>query len=113
MAHDENTAGASIEQHYFLADANYNVTAVVDGSGGVLERYNYTPYGNADVLDADFAADADGISDIGNTTCILGGSGTRRPACSSTATATTLATSEDGLPAIRLGMTEDTTYTGT
>jgi RHS repeat-associated protein len=33
----------------------------------VLERYNYTPYGTPTVLDANFAADADQISDIGNT----------------------------------------------
>jgi RHS repeat-associated protein len=40
---------------------------VVNASGTVLERYNYTPYGTPTVLDANFAADGDQISDIGNT----------------------------------------------
>jgi RHS repeat-associated protein len=43
------------------------VTAVVDHSGHTQERYAYSPYGKVTVLDANFAVDADGISDIGNT----------------------------------------------
>jgi RHS repeat-associated protein len=50
------------------SDANYNVTAAVDDStDAVVERYNYTPYGTPTVLDANFAADSDQVSDIGNT----------------------------------------------
>ena len=30
---------------YYLGDANYNVTALVNSSGTVVERYSYTPYG--------------------------------------------------------------------
>ena len=30
---------------YYLADANYNVTTLIDEGGTVLERYTYTPYG--------------------------------------------------------------------
>ena len=53
--------------HVFLFDANYNVTAsVLDSTHAVDERYAYTPYGEVTVLDADYSADADGISDIDN-----------------------------------------------
>ena len=55
-----------IGKHVFLQDANYNVTAAVTTSGTVAERYNYTPYGAVTFLDANFAVDADQISDIGN-----------------------------------------------
>ena len=57
---------ASGNDHYFLQDANFNVTAVVDNTGTVKERYAYTPYGEVTILDADFSADADGKSDISN-----------------------------------------------
>ena len=40
--------------------------AVNTSTGAVAERYNYTPYGTPTVLDANFAVDADQISDIGN-----------------------------------------------
>ncbi len=53
-------------KHYYLQDANFNVTAVTDNAGAAVERYAYTPYGEVTVLDADFSADADGISDIAN-----------------------------------------------
>ena len=64
--YDENTDGLSIDEHYYLQDANFNVTSVTDNTGAVVERYAYTPYGEATVLDADFSVDADGISDISN-----------------------------------------------
>jgi RHS repeat-associated protein len=55
------------DTHFFLHDANFNVTAAVDDSGNaVAERYSYTAYGEVAVLDADFAVDTDG-TDIGNT----------------------------------------------
>ena len=57
---------ASGDAHYYLQDANYNVTAVTDDAGTVKERYSYTPYGEVTVLDPNFAADADNKSDIGN-----------------------------------------------
>jgi RHS repeat-associated protein len=43
-----------------------NVTSLVDESGTVIERYAYSPYGERTVLDADFSADADGVSDVDN-----------------------------------------------
>jgi RHS repeat-associated protein len=44
-------AGDSIR--YFTADANYNVTAMIDAAtGDVVERYVYAPYGEATVYSA-------------------------------------------------------------
>lgn len=57
---------------YYLADANFNVTALVNTSGTVVERYLYTPYGEVTVLDSDFSSDADGKSDYSNTTLYTG-----------------------------------------
>jgi RHS repeat-associated protein len=42
------------------------VTALLDATGGVIERYHYSPYGKLTVLDPDFAVDADGQSDFYN-----------------------------------------------
>ncbi len=53
-------------EHYYLQDANFNVTAITENTGTVVERYAYTPYGEVTVLDADFSADADNKSDISN-----------------------------------------------
>jgi RHS repeat-associated protein len=38
-----------------LQDANFNVTAVVNASGTVLERYHYTPYGEVSFLTSSFS----------------------------------------------------------
>jgi RHS repeat-associated protein len=60
---------------YYLADANYNVTALVgkvSDQWQVVERYVYTPYGKATILDPDFSADADNTSDFSNTTLYTG-----------------------------------------
>jgi YD repeat-containing protein len=57
------------ETHYALHDANFNVTALINRSGTVIERYEYTPYGELTVLDADFTDDSDGgdgLSDVAN-----------------------------------------------
>jgi RHS repeat-associated protein len=58
------------DTHFFLQDANFNVTAAVNDDGNaVVERYAYTPYGEPTILDADFTADSvndDGYSDIDN-----------------------------------------------
>src|SRR5690606_33308147 len=54
---------------FYTHDANFNVTAAINASGTVVERYQYSPYGEATILDADFALDSatdDGLSDIGN-----------------------------------------------
>jgi RHS repeat-associated protein len=78
---DENTDsdGACDDGRvYALADANFNVTALVAESASgqndwsVRERYLYSPYGAVTVLDNDFSADADGVSDYNNTTLYTG-----------------------------------------
>ena len=64
---EDNSANDVLEtDHYYLQDANFNVTAVTDNAGTVKERYSYTPYGEVTVLDPNFSADADNKSDIGN-----------------------------------------------
>ena len=54
-------------EHFFTHDHQYSVTSAVDrASTSVVERYDYSPYGESTVLDANFAVDADGQSDINN-----------------------------------------------
>ena len=57
---------ASGNDHYFLQDANFNVTAVVDNTGTVKERYAYTPYGEVTILDLNFSAVSGNVSTISN-----------------------------------------------
>ncbi len=58
--------GAGIVEHYYLQDANFNVTAVVDNAGTVKERYAYTPYGEVTILDDLFTAVPGNVSTISN-----------------------------------------------
>ncbi len=60
---DTDTSGTLDETVYALQDANWNVVALVSSAGTVVERFRYTPYGRSTVLDANFTADSDGISD--------------------------------------------------
>jgi RHS repeat-associated protein len=62
--YDADTNGTSVE-HYYLQDANFNVTAVTDNTGAVLERYAYTPYGKVIFLNPSFSEIS--ASAIGNT----------------------------------------------
>jgi RHS repeat-associated protein len=49
----DTVAGGGLEERlYALQDGNFNVTALVNPAGQVVERYAYDPYGRADVLDA-------------------------------------------------------------
>ena len=69
--YDSNTDNMGIVDYYYCHDANFNVTAVLDNTGVVVERYDYTPYGQVTVLNPDFSLDSsgmgDGLTDIGNT----------------------------------------------
>ena len=47
--------GVLDQRLYVQQDANGNVTALVDTSGNVVERYDYDPYGAATVLNPDFS----------------------------------------------------------
>jgi RHS repeat-associated protein len=53
---DRSTAnnGTLDERLWVQQDANWNVTALINGSGTVVERYVYDPYGLRTVLDANF-----------------------------------------------------------
>lgn len=59
---DENTdddgscIGVSDERVFYLSDANFNVTALVDTSGTVVERYEYDAYGVVRYMAPDFSA---------------------------------------------------------
>src|SRR6185437_2241327 len=49
---DQSSAGdGTLDQRlYVTQDANWNVTALIDASGNVVERYVYDPYGGVTVL---------------------------------------------------------------
>ena len=68
---DENTDGAyngtNEGAQYYLQDANFNVTAVTDDSGDVIERYDYTPYGEVTYLEPDFDVATTQESIVDNT----------------------------------------------
>jgi RHS repeat-associated protein len=49
---DTNGDGTLDERLWVVQDANYNVTALFDNSGNVVERYVYDPFGQVTVLDA-------------------------------------------------------------
>ncbi len=48
---DSNGDGTLDERLYVVQDANYNVTALFDNAGNVVERYAYDPFGQVTVLD--------------------------------------------------------------
>jgi RHS repeat-associated protein len=50
---------ASSQRLYALQDANFNVTALTDAAGAVLERFVYDPYGNASVRDINWTGTSD------------------------------------------------------
>jgi RHS repeat-associated protein len=64
---DGSYGGTNEGAQYYCQDANYNVTAVTNSLGTVLERYNYTPYGEVTFLDQIFAPLSTQASAIGNT----------------------------------------------
>lgn len=63
---DSDANGTLDERNYVLQDANFNVIALVNTTGGMVERYLYDSYGKRTVLDGNWAADADGLSDVLN-----------------------------------------------
>jgi RHS repeat-associated protein len=52
---DADSNGTLEERLWVAQDANYNVTAVFDNSGNVVERYVYDPYGSVTIYDAAYA----------------------------------------------------------
>jgi hypothetical protein len=51
---DTDGDGTLDERLWVVQDANYNVTALLDNSGNVVERYVYDPFGQATVFDANW-----------------------------------------------------------
>ncbi len=52
---DTDANGSLDERLYVLHDANFNVTAIIDTSGAVVERYAYDPYGARTIYDPSYA----------------------------------------------------------
>jgi len=52
--------------YFYVQDHLYSTAALVDASGTPEERYEYDAYGQVHILDANYADDADGVSDCAN-----------------------------------------------
>jgi RHS repeat-associated protein len=59
---DTDANGSLDERLYVVQDANFNVTALVNTSGTVVERYTYTPFGVQTVYDASYTVRGGGSS---------------------------------------------------
>ncbi len=53
---DTDANGSLDERLWVQQDANFNVTAIVNGSGVVVERYAYDPFGSATIYDASWGS---------------------------------------------------------
>ena len=66
----------NVQTHYYMTDANMNVTAIAEDDGDIVERYDYDPYGKVIVLNADWTLDSssggDGLSDVDNDILFAG-----------------------------------------
>jgi len=54
---DDDCIDGSDQRLYYATDANMNVTALVNTSGTVAERYLYDPYGNVTTMDENWTVD--------------------------------------------------------
>ena len=55
MLRDENTDADGTcddDRIYYLGDANFNVTTLIDSAGDAIEQYTYSPYGSLTIHDA-------------------------------------------------------------
>ena len=68
----ENSVAISVNRIYFLQDANWNPTSIMEFNSStstwdVVQRYVYSPYGNITILNADWSATPTGtIPDVLN-----------------------------------------------
>jgi RHS repeat-associated protein len=72
---DDNGAGDALDANetlFYMADANYNVTGLVNASGQVVERYLYDAYGRVTYLNPNFTEKAVQESAYENTTLYTG-----------------------------------------
>jgi RHS repeat-associated protein len=58
---------SNIAIQYSLQDAHYNITALLDSTGAVIERYSYSPYGEVTMLNNDFSIKAPQLSQYDNS----------------------------------------------
>jgi hypothetical protein len=108
---DTNGDGTLDERRWVVQDANYNVTALFDNSGNVVERYVYDPFGSVTVLDANW--ERPGGSPSPGSTCTRAAGSTARAACTTSGTATTRRPSAAGPASTRCATTRATpTSTG-
>jgi RHS repeat-associated protein len=71
---DENTGANGLcddQRLYYLNDANFNVTALLDTDGHAVERYLYSPYGVLTIYDPTWT-NARSASSYGNVTLYTG-----------------------------------------
>ena len=70
---DRDTTGGGMldERLYALQDANWNVVALADNSGGIVERSTYTAYGQPTFCNGSFA-NASTTSSVGSTVLYTG-----------------------------------------
>ena len=59
-------AAGVVDPYYYTHDANYNVTALMNYTAGVTERYEYTPYGQVTFLAGDWTVLPQQKSTVGN-----------------------------------------------
>jgi len=52
---DSNGDGTLDQRLYVMQDANYNITAIFDNAGTIVERYVYDPFGQVTVLATDWS----------------------------------------------------------
>jgi RHS repeat-associated protein len=69
--YDADADGQGVVQHYYLNDANFNVTALIESDGDVAERVAYDPYGKATFYDEDWE-NPSGESALANTVLFTG-----------------------------------------
>ena len=69
--YDADADGQGVVLHYYLNDANFNVTALIESDGDVAERIAYDPYGKATFYDEDWQ-NPSGQSAVANTVLFTG-----------------------------------------
>ena len=120
---DSNADGTLDERLYVAQDANYNVIALFDNSGNVVERYVYDPFGSVTVLDRtrrnilathlQTGRNAPAAQSMLSTTCTRAAGLMMSVACITSATATTPPPSAAGPASTRYATTPRTsTSTG-
>lgn len=70
--YDSDTMDQTSKKLYHTHDTNFNVTAILEDDADVLERYEYTPYGEVTILEAGWADDGDQVSDYANEILFTG-----------------------------------------